>query len=132
MADPPTAKRDPKTGQLLKGSVLNPTGRPKVVAHVRDLARQCTEDAIRTLHEIALNKEEPAAARVTAANSLLDRGYGKPMQVHDVRLPSVDQMSADELKQVFDAEFEVIEKEAERELAEEGLIEDQSGDDRGD
>lgn len=47
---------------------------------MRELARQHTEDAIRTLVEIMLDAEEKGSARVTAAQALLDRGYGKPAQ----------------------------------------------------
>ena len=32
---------------------------------------------------IAQNDQEPAASRVSAANALLDRGYGKPRQTVD-------------------------------------------------
>lgn len=47
------------------------------------IARDHTEDAIRTLTSIMLNKDAPAAARATAANSVLDRGWGKPSQAHE-------------------------------------------------
>ena len=44
---------------------------------MRDLARAYTSDALTVLYEIAM-KGENDSSRVTAANSLLDRGYGKP------------------------------------------------------
>lgn len=44
-----------------------------------ELARQHTTDALKTLVKIA-TAGESEAARVTAANALLDRGYGKPTQ----------------------------------------------------
>lgn len=47
------------------------------MAEVRDLARKHTEDAITTLAEIMLDKNEPARARAAAADILLDRGWGK-------------------------------------------------------
>ena len=62
------------------GQSGNPSGRPKVVAEVRDLARQHTTMAIQTLVEIAADKKQNAQARVAASNSLLDRGYGRPFQ----------------------------------------------------
>jgi len=67
-----------------KGQSGNPNGRPKVVAEVRDLARQHTTTAINTLVEILGDKEEPAAARVSAASAILDRGYGKPSQTNEI------------------------------------------------
>lgn len=57
----------------------NPNGRPKIIAEVRDLARRHTADAIAAL--VAIMREgESDAARVSAANALLDRGYGRPVQ----------------------------------------------------
>ena len=47
---------------------------------IRSLARQHTEAAIRTLAEIMGNQDVNEAARISAANSLLDRGWGKATQ----------------------------------------------------
>ena len=53
---------------------------PKANTEIRALARAHTETAIRTLAGIMRQKNAPAAARVAAATSLLDRGWGKPTQ----------------------------------------------------
>ena len=63
-----------------KGQSDNPGGRPKVVAEVKELAREHTGKAIETLVSIMTNPKTAPAARVSAANALLDRGYGKPPQ----------------------------------------------------
>jgi hypothetical protein len=63
-----------------KGRSGNPGGRPKVVAEVRELARAHTGEAVATLVSIMTNPKCAPAARVSAANALLDRGYGKPLQ----------------------------------------------------
>jgi hypothetical protein len=63
-----------------KGQSGNPGGRPKVVAEVRELAREHTSKAVETLVSIMSNPKAAPAARVSAANALLDRGYGKPPQ----------------------------------------------------
>ena len=63
-----------------KGQSGNPGGRPKVVAQVKELAREHTGEAIETLVSIMTNPKYAPAARVSAANALLDRGYGKPPQ----------------------------------------------------
>jgi hypothetical protein len=63
-----------------KGQSGNPGGRPKVVAEVRELAREHTSKAVETLVSIMTNQKAAPAARVSAANALLDRGYGKPPQ----------------------------------------------------
>jgi hypothetical protein len=63
-----------------KGQSGNPGGRPKVLGEVQDLARQHTTDAVETLASIMRDKNAVPAARVAAANAILDRGYGKPPQ----------------------------------------------------
>ena len=54
----------------------------KATADIRSLARAQTAVAIRTLTGICGSKAAPAAARVAAANALLDRGWGKAPQGH--------------------------------------------------
>jgi hypothetical protein len=63
-----------------KGQSGNPGGRPKVIAEVKELAKEHTVEAIQTLVSIMTNPKFAPAARVTAANALLDRGYGRPPQ----------------------------------------------------
>ena len=73
-----------------KGQSGNPGGRPKEVAEVRELAREHTEDAINALTEIMKNKDAPPAARVSAANALLDRGFGRAPQSIDLNQTGPD------------------------------------------
>ncbi len=63
----------PKTGGRQKG-VLN-----KITRDIKALAAEHSEDALNTLAQIAKSGESESA-RVAAANSLLDRAYGKPRQ----------------------------------------------------
>lgn len=65
-------------GRFAPGVSGNPGGRPREVAHVRELARQWTEQAIQVLGEIMTNPREKASARVAAGQALLDRGWGRP------------------------------------------------------
>jgi hypothetical protein len=68
-------------GQLLKGSVVIQGGRPKGVT-VTTLARTYTDRAIDLLGKVMDDERAPQAARVTAAQALLDRGWGKaPIQI---------------------------------------------------
>jgi hypothetical protein len=64
----------------------NPGGRPKVVGELRALAREHTAAALEALVEIVGSKKAPPAARVAAANSILDRGYGRPETKIDATL----------------------------------------------
>ena len=65
-----------------------PRGRPKgsvnkATADIRAAAQAYTDDALATLAQI-MKAGESEAARVAAANSILDRGFGKPRQAMDV------------------------------------------------
>jgi hypothetical protein len=50
----------------------------KAKADIRSLARSHTESAIKVLAGIMNQSDANAAARVAAAQALLDRGWGKP------------------------------------------------------
>jgi hypothetical protein len=63
-----------------KGQSGNPGGRPKALRQVEESAREQTMDALKTLVTIHKNPKAPPAARVAAANALLDRGWGKARQ----------------------------------------------------
>ena len=76
-----------------KGTSGNPGGRPRVLADVQELARERSPDAINTLAAIMDDQKAAPAAKVAAANSLLDRGYGKPTQPISQPLAKVDPSS---------------------------------------
>jgi len=70
---------------MSRGGKREGAGRPKgavnkATASVREAAQSFTTDALSTLAEIMRDPEHPAAARVSAAQALLDRGHGKPTQ----------------------------------------------------
>jgi hypothetical protein len=52
----------------------------KTITEIRSLARSHTRTAINVLVGIMRSKDATAAARVSAANALLDRGWGKATQ----------------------------------------------------
>lgn len=52
----------------------------KALTEIRSLARTHTRTAIRMLVNVMRNPKASAAAKVAAANSILDRGWGKVMQ----------------------------------------------------
>ena len=66
-----------KSGQFAPGTSGNPGGRPKDEARVAELARAYTSEAIDTLVDLMRNGRDERV-RGTAAQALLDRGWGKP------------------------------------------------------
>jgi hypothetical protein len=65
-----------RSGQFVPGQSGNPGGRPKDEHRVAELARSYTVEAIDTLVELMrYGKDE--RVRGTAAQALLDRGWGK-------------------------------------------------------
>ncbi len=93
----------------------NPSGRPvgiptpqaRVgwvgVMDVRLLAREWTPDSIKTLATIMNDVAAPPASRVAAANSLLDRGWGKPAQAIEATVHNkFDDRSDDELIRIIE------------------------------
>lgn len=65
-------------GRFSKGKSGNPSGRPKEIKEVRDLARQHTKAAIARLAELMLDDNGRTA--VAACTALLDRAWGKAPQ----------------------------------------------------
>lgn len=70
-----------------KGQSGNPTGRPKIVLEdgktLRQLSRDHTLEALNVLLEVMRDKTASHAARVSAAQQIHDRGWGKPSQPLD-------------------------------------------------
>ncbi len=57
---------------------------PKAPTEIKSLARAYTDSALNVLRGIMQQETAPAAARVAAAQALLDRGWGKPTQSVEV------------------------------------------------
>jgi hypothetical protein len=53
---------------------------PKTITEIRSLARGHTRTALNVLVGVMRNKDATPAARVSAANAILDRGWGKATQ----------------------------------------------------
>lgn len=96
-----TAKRKGAGRPFPAGMSGNPGGRPKVIAEVRDLARQHTRKAIQTLVKVMSGESD--SARVAAANALLDRGFGKARTDQPVTLDEMDGALADQGRAVLSA-----------------------------
>lgn len=80
---PRHADGSPASRPIVKGEVRNPTGengRSLTAREVRNLAREKTPRMMQILEEIAEDEDAKPQARAAAANSLIDRGYGKAVQ----------------------------------------------------
>jgi len=69
------------------GQSGNPGGRPRVVADIRALAQLQGEASIEALIRVRDDPKSPAAAVVTAAQALMDRGYGRAIQRQELSGP---------------------------------------------
>lgn len=81
-------KAKPRGRPIAKGQVLNPGGRPKKTAEELDLIAACkakTSDALNILVDI-MERGEQEKNRLSAALSIIERAYGKPVQPQDVDL----------------------------------------------
>ena len=69
---------------FVKGQSGNPSGRPRNLLpdgrSLTDLCREHTPEAVRALVEIVGDSDAPPAARVSAADSILNRGWGRAPQ----------------------------------------------------
>ena len=91
MADSTLPKRRPN-GTVLPGNALNPTGRPRIVREIQELARSAAPAAFARVVALANSPDERVA--LAASQEILNRAYGKPvMQVNsDVRKVDVGQL----------------------------------------
>ena len=64
---------------------------------VQALARQYSSEAVRTLGELMRSDAAPPGVRVRAAELLLDRGWGRPLQASVSTNLDVRQLSDEEL-----------------------------------
>jgi hypothetical protein len=83
-SDEVRAKRLANLKPFKKGECGNPNGRPKLSFAIADVAQRHAEKAIGALVKVIDDKDAPHAAKVTAANSILDRAYGKAPQSIDL------------------------------------------------
>jgi hypothetical protein len=84
-----------RSTSIQRGEVRNPLGKnqyapgaaaaaKKIIADVKELAKELTPKAMTALEGVLDNEKAPAAAKVSAAIAILDRGWGKPRETVDV------------------------------------------------
>jgi hypothetical protein len=71
-------------GGAREGAGRPPGSQSKATIEVKEAAAVYSADAVATLAKIMTDGRQPAAARVSAANAILDRAHGKPKQAIDL------------------------------------------------
>jgi hypothetical protein len=91
MADTALPKRRPN-GTILPGSALNPSGRPRIVQEIKDMARGAVPAAFARVVALVDSPDERVA--LAASQEILNRAYGKPLQQvnSDVRKLDIGQV----------------------------------------
>ncbi|MCP3476997.1 hypothetical protein NLM33_43345 [Bradyrhizobium sp. CCGUVB1N3] len=67
-------------GDAVRSLVAKRTCRSRTLTEIRSLARSHTKTAVNVLVGIMRSNDATPAARVSAANAILDRGWGKVVQ----------------------------------------------------
>ena len=70
-----------RQGRYIAGTSGNPVGRPRIIMAVRDVAREYGDEAITVLASIMRDVNAPASARIAAVHELLNRAFGRPVDV---------------------------------------------------
>ena len=81
-----------KNGHFKKGVSGNKGGRPKLPEELKEAFRAAAPDALRVLVGIINDEKARHADRIRAAEVVLDRGYGKPVQAVDLDTSSIPQV----------------------------------------
>jgi hypothetical protein len=77
-----------------------PAGSPnRAGRELREAASKHTDEALAVLVALMNDVEQPGSVRVSAAQAVLDRGHGKPMQAVETRIEKAD------VKDMTDEEF---------------------------
>ena len=72
------------TGRFKPGVSGNPNGRPKIPQDIRDACRAASIEAINILLELMRSEDTNAGERIKAANTILNRAWGTPVQAVEV------------------------------------------------
>jgi 2,4-dienoyl-CoA reductase-like NADH-dependent reductase (Old Yellow Enzyme family) len=112
------------------GPSPNPGGRPALFAEVRQAAQEQGLASIKKLVDIRDDPKAPLIVQLAAANSLLDRGYGRAPQAIAIKdftpLPDpktiTKQMTYEEAAQIYADTMKATEQDLNRRLLEPPVI----------
>lgn len=93
------AGRDSK-GRFVKGEYKGGPGRASIPEDIKQAFRSLAPDCCRVLCDIINDESARHADRIKAAEVILDRGFGKPVQAVDLDASSIPQvvfMGADDI-----------------------------------
>lgn len=91
-------------GKFKKGVSGNPGGKRPIPEDVKKALEELVPDAIDRLKEIVQDRENvPAATAVKAAEAVLDRVYGKPVQSTELDIGAKDN---NKMEVVFSSDLE--------------------------
>jgi hypothetical protein len=98
-------------GHFLRGQSGNPSGRPRIVAAVQEMAREHGPRALARVVELIDSDDERIA--LAASQEILNRAYGRPLQSVETKSTDFSAMFLEALISVNGAEKgEIIEHEA--------------------
>lgn len=87
-AHPPPANRPPEGQRFRPGQSGNPSGRPKAVRELIELARESVPKAFGLAAKLMVNEDEDSRVRLEAAKFLTSYGIGAPPR--EVQLTGAD------------------------------------------
>jgi hypothetical protein len=122
----PSGKKVPANGKKFPPGVSgNKRGRPKRDLDLAAEARRHAHKAINALVQIVEDEKQPSPARISAANSLLDRGFGSAPKAIDVNVShSFSQELGAFLRRLHQQETgQVVESPGKTSLIEAGAVE---------
>ncbi|MGZ8096731.1 MAG: hypothetical protein ACXWUD_10890 [Methylosarcina sp.] len=121
------ALKKTKRGGRRAGSGRKPGVQNKVTRALKEMASEYTERALDVLVEVMEDPEAPHAARVAAADKVLDRGHGRPAITVDATLS--DTLGPDMLKRL---ETEMMERMARARARQQAVLIERRIDDEDD
>lgn len=116
-----------KRGGKRPNSGRRPGSRNKVTRALKEMANEFSERALNVLVSVMEDPEAPAAARVAAADKILDRGHGRPAITVDANLS--DTLGPDMMRRL---ETEMMERMARARARQQAVLAERGMDDEDD